>query len=96
MRGDSQTCCGFAADQLELAAFLCLEAEPDSGDDARLRALPGVGGRGQAGRACDELTPGDRGGQDVELTEKHRQTLLGLGFEDEDRLLLGQQELVPR
>ena len=49
---------------------------------------------GQAGRPGDEVAPRNRGGQDVELTEKRRQALLRLGLEDEDRFLLGQKELV--
>ena len=69
-----------------------LEPEPDGRYRARFRALPDVGDRSQARRTGDEVTPGNRGGQDVELAERLREALLRLGLEDEDRLLLGQQE----
>ena len=84
--GLPQICCG--------SELLDLEPEPDSRNHAWLWALPDVGDRSQARRTGNEIAPGNRGGQDVELAEKVREPFLGLGLEDEDRFLLGQQELV--
>jgi hypothetical protein len=61
----------------------------------RLRAFPGVGELSEARWPSHEVLPGDRRSPDVDLIQQGVEALFGLGFEDEDRLLLRQQELVP-
>src|SRR5687768_10031005 len=67
------------------------EAEADTGE---LRPFPGVGGGCEARRAGDELAPGGRGGPEVDAAEELLERVLGGRLEADDRLVLGEQELV--
>src|SRR5688500_5298509 len=72
-----------------------LQPEPDGRHDGRLRAFPGVGELSKARWPSHQVLPGDRASADIDLIQQSLEARFALGFEDEDRLLLRQQELVP-